>query len=150
MSPALKRMLHALDPVENDRTDNPLRRPFAGEDHSLSNITAPTQKGEFMRIMSIAPKNGFAVIAGTERSQAATMVLAAGESTGGEDNRHAKSDQWLYVIDGSGEAEVNGRYVPLTGGSLLLIEAGEIHSIRNTGDVLLQTLNFYAPPEYEE
>ncbi|HEV2356949.1 MAG TPA: cupin domain-containing protein [bacterium] len=90
----------------------------------------------------------FRVVAGTPRSQAATMVLQPGRATGGDDNVHATSDQWLYVIAGHGEATVDGRTVAVDAGHLLLIEAGERHEIRNTGDGLLVTVNVYAPPEY--
>jgi len=37
----------------------------------------------------------FKVVAGTGRSQAPTMVLRPGQATGGEDNVHPRSDQWL-------------------------------------------------------
>lgn len=90
----------------------------------------------------------FRVVAGTPRSQAATMVLQPGQTTGGEDNVHTKSDQWLYVVSGAGEATVNGRAVRIAHGDLLLIEAGERHEIHNTGRDPLVTVNVYAPPEY--
>ena len=51
----------------------------------------------------------FKVIAGTERSQVAAMTLPKGESTGGPNNKHTSSDQWLYVISGAGEAVVAGK-----------------------------------------
>lgn len=90
----------------------------------------------------------FRVVAGTKRSQAATMVLKPGDSTGGDDNEHPGSDQWLYVVSGSGQATVKSRMVAIEAGSLLLIEAGETHEIRNTGDAPLVTVNVYAPPAY--
>lgn len=90
----------------------------------------------------------FRIVAGTNRSQAATMVLGPGDSTGGADNLHPASDQWLYVVAGRGEALVRGRKVALEGGSLLLIEAGETHEIRNSGAQPLVTINVYAPPAY--
>jgi mannose-6-phosphate isomerase-like protein (cupin superfamily) len=90
----------------------------------------------------------FRVVAGTPRSQAATMVLRPGQATGGDDNVHLTSDQWLYVIAGAGEATVNGRRVGIEAGELLLIEAGERHEIRNTGEEPLVTINIYAPPAY--
>lgn len=90
----------------------------------------------------------FQVVAGTPRSQAATMVLKPGQATGGDDNVHATSDQWLYVIAGKGEAIVNGCRVGIESGDLLLIEAGERHEIHNTGEEPLVTVNVYAPPEY--
>lgn len=90
----------------------------------------------------------FNVIAGTERSQAATMVLDPGQTTGGPNNYHAASDQWLYVKSGEGGATIAGDEVTLTAGDLLLIEAGEPHEIRGAGEQPLVTVNIYAPPEY--
>ncbi|HEU5299151.1 MAG TPA: cupin domain-containing protein [bacterium] len=90
----------------------------------------------------------FRVVAGTSRSQAATMVLKPGGSTGSDNNEHPGSDQWLYVVSGFGEATVRNRHVAIEAGSLLLIEAGETHEIRNTGTEPLVTINVYAPPAY--
>ena len=45
-------------------------------------------------------------------------------------------------------AIVNGRRSPLKAGSLVLIERGEMHEIRNTGRTPLRTLNVYVPPAY--
>jgi methylenetetrahydrofolate dehydrogenase (NADP+) / methenyltetrahydrofolate cyclohydrolase len=104
--------------------------------------------GKLMKQIEIAPNRGFDVIAGSPRTQAATMVLDVGESTGGPDNFHVESDQWLYVLAGSGEATVDGQRVTLKAGTLLFIEAREAHEIRNTGNAPLETLNIYAPPEY--
>jgi mannose-6-phosphate isomerase-like protein (cupin superfamily) len=94
------------------------------------------------------PDDEFKVVAGTERSQAAVMVIAPGESEGGPDNKHEGADQWLFVLSGEGEATVDEHEQRLSPGSLLLIEAGETHEIRNTGREPLRTINFYAPPEY--
>jgi quercetin dioxygenase-like cupin family protein len=91
---------------------------------------------------------GFRVLGGTPRSQGALMTLAPGESTGGPDNRHATSDQWLFVASGSGTAIVDGAEVALAAGDLLLIVAGEGHEIRAADDATLVTANVYAPPEY--
>lgn len=101
-----------------------------------------------MKRMMIGAEEGFEVLATTSRSQAASMVLAPGESTGGPDNRHAASDQWLFVTEGRGSALVEGQRVPLQPGTLLLIEAGEAHEITNEGDGPLVSVNVYAPPEY--
>ncbi len=76
------------------------------------------------------------------------MVLATGISTGGPDNRHAESDQWLYVISGEGSAVVEGAEHALDAGSLLLIEAGESHEIKSGGDRPLETFSIYAPRVY--
>jgi mannose-6-phosphate isomerase-like protein (cupin superfamily) len=102
-----------------------------------------------MKTIRVSEATGFFdIVAGTDRSQAATMVLQPGQATGGADNVHAGVDQWLYVIAGAGQATVNGRRVNVAAGDLLLIEAGERHEIRNTGTTPLVTVNVYAPPEY--
>jgi mannose-6-phosphate isomerase-like protein (cupin superfamily) len=101
-----------------------------------------------MQKKQIEFKSDFQVVAGNDRCQAAVMVIAPGKSEGGPDNRHRGSDQWLYVIGGEGVAIVDGKDHLLERGALILIERGEKHEIRNTGQQPLQTLNFYAPPAY--
>jgi mannose-6-phosphate isomerase-like protein (cupin superfamily) len=92
--------------------------------------------------------HGFKVLIGNRRVQAAQMVIAPGDSEGGPTNRHRGSDQWLFVISGSGTAILGGRRHALKQHSLLLIEHGERHEIRNTGRIPLKTLNLYSPPGY--
>jgi len=101
-----------------------------------------------MRRIAIEKATGFRVLATSGYAQAASMVLSAGGSTGGRENRHARADQWLYVVSGTGRAVVEGREEHLGSGTLLLIEPAETHEIINTGEEPLVTLNFYAPPEY--
>ena len=91
---------------------------------------------------------GFRVATGNSRSQAATMTLPPGGCEGGPDNRHRGADQWLFVESGKGVAIVNGRRTTLKAGSLVLIERGNRHEIRNTGRTPLRTLNIYVPPAY--
>lgn len=92
---------------------------------------------------------GFRVAFAVRKVQAAEMVIAPGESEGGPDNRHRGADQWLYVVSGMGLAVVDGTHQPLRAGSLLVIERGERHEIRNTGRGLLKTVNLYYPPAYD-
>jgi len=91
---------------------------------------------------------GFAVALRNARAQAATMVIAPGDAEGGPDNRHRGSDQWLYVLSGTGRATLGRRRQALRAGTLLLIERGTTHEIRNTGRTQLKTLNLYVPPAY--
>lgn len=101
-----------------------------------------------MEIVHTDFKKGFRVIAGNAESQSATMVMAPGDSTGSDTNRHPDSDQWLFVVSGEGEAIVEEVSLDLGTHSLVLIERGEAHEIKNTGTEPLETLNFYVPPEY--
>lgn len=91
---------------------------------------------------------GFSVAMSNRRAQAATMVIAPGDAEGGPDNRHRGADQWLFVLSGSGVAILAGRKRRLKAGSLVLIERGGTHEIRNTGRTPLKTLNLYVPPAY--
>jgi len=105
-----------------------------------------------MRSRTLRFGEGFRVAFEVRRAQAAEMVIAPGDSEGGPDNRHRGADQWLFVVAGTGVAsvEVEGRRrrVPLKAGTLLVIEKGERHEVRNTGRTLLRTLNFYYPPAF--
>ena len=76
------------------------------------------------------------------------MVIAPGESEGGPDNDHRGADQWLFVVAGKGAAIIGGRRHSLKPGSLVLIERGSKHEVRNLGRTPLKTLNFYVPPAY--
>lgn len=91
---------------------------------------------------------GFRVSIGNRRAQGAEMVITPGDCEGGPDNRHRGADQWLFVVAGRGAATVNGRRVPLREGTLLLIEKGDTHEIRNSGRTALKTLSIYVPPAY--
>jgi len=91
---------------------------------------------------------GFSVALSNKRGQAATMVIAPGDREGGPENRHRGADQWLFVVAGSGVATLGGRTHRLKAGSLVLIERGTTHEIRNTGRTPLKTLNVYVPPAY--
>ena len=107
-----------------------------------------------MRSKTLRFGEGFRVAFDVRRAQAAEMVIAPGDSEGGPDNRHRGADQWLFVVAGSGVASVEvepgtRRRVPLKAGTLLVIERGERHEVRNTGRTLLKTLNFYYPPAFD-
>jgi mannose-6-phosphate isomerase-like protein (cupin superfamily) len=103
-----------------------------------------------MKKAQVSYQKGFRVLTGDERSQAASMVIEPGGSKGGAENRHGGADQWLYVKSGVGEARINGHAYPLEAGSLVLVQRGDRHEIRNTGRMPLKTLNVYLPPAYTD
>jgi mannose-6-phosphate isomerase-like protein (cupin superfamily) len=47
-------------------------------------------------------------------------------------------------------AIINGRKTRLGPGTIVLIEAGDRHEIRNTGRALLKTVSVYVPPAYRD
>jgi mannose-6-phosphate isomerase-like protein (cupin superfamily) len=92
---------------------------------------------------------GFRVALGNRRSQVAEMVIPPGDAEGGPGNRHRGADQWLFVVAGRGFLRIGGRRsISIRPGSLVLIEHGDEHEVRNTGRGLLKTLNVYVPPAY--
>ncbi|WP_324665599.1 cupin domain-containing protein [Haloarcula sediminis] len=88
----------------------------------------------------------FEVVMATDEAQAAEMTVEPGHSVGGPENYHPDSDQWLFVVGGTGLATVDGEDERIEAGDLLRIEAGERHGIENDGDKPLETVNFYTPP----
>jgi len=101
-------------------------------------------------------RSNFDILATTGNLQAAMMTLKPGGTSDDEpSNEHARSEQWLFLIAGSGTARIGKRKgqlrsVKLEANSLLLIEKGELHQIVNTGKADMRTINFYAPPAYDE
>jgi mannose-6-phosphate isomerase-like protein (cupin superfamily) len=93
----------------------------------------------------------FALLMATRDCQAAAMTLRPGAASDERpSNEHPHSEQWLFVVSGTGEAVVGKkrgalRRVKLKKNSLVVIEKGELHQIRNTG-----RLNFYVPPAYDK
>ena len=110
-----------------------------------------------MKLVQLAKHQGkFQPVAATRQVQAAVMDLRPGGASDEElSNEHPRCEQWLYVIDGTGSATVvskqgKRRRIKLKRGSLLIIERGERHLIRNTGSRLLSTVSFYVPPAYSK
>jgi mannose-6-phosphate isomerase-like protein (cupin superfamily) len=108
-----------------------------------------------MKHISLGSKRGlFQLLARSRDVQAAKMTLAPGATS--DDcvaNEHPASEQWLFVISGTATARIGKRRtalrtIKIRKNSLLLIEKGELHQVKNTGRQPLQTINFYAPPAY--
>ena len=104
-----------------------------------------------MKVIATHKHRGdFEPLHATPSSQAAMMTLQPGEATSeSSDNEHAWAEQWLLVLQGEGVVE-GEKKLALEPGSLLLIEKGEPHIIKNTGSVPLVTFNVYAPPAYDD
>lgn len=83
-------------------------------------------------------------VATGKHSQIVLMCLQPGEAIGEE--VHEENDQIFLVAKGSGEAMVAGTARPLEKGTVLLVEAGTRHDIRNTGDKRLRLVTIYSPP----
>ena len=81
-------------------------------------------------------------------SQLVLMSIAPGEDIG--DEVHANTDQILVVVDGDGEAIVDGRNEPAREHNVIFVTAGTRHNIRNIGTKELKLFTIYAPPEHND
>lgn len=103
-----------------------------------------------MKSASVRYEKGFHILIEDQHSQAGTLVIEPGRSVGGRDNKHRGADQWIYVESGEGEATVGESVVPMSKGTLILVQRGEPHGFRNTGLDALKILTFYVPPAYDQ
>jgi mannose-6-phosphate isomerase-like protein (cupin superfamily) len=77
-------------------------------------------------IATSAKRGTFNILLRSRSTQAAKMTLAPGATSDDEvSNEHPSSEQWLFVISGSGEAVIGTRQSPL------------------------RTIKLYAPPAYD-
>jgi oxalate decarboxylase/phosphoglucose isomerase-like protein (cupin superfamily) len=109
-----------------------------------------------MKHVKTGGKRGkFNLLVASRGAQAAMMTLQPGRASDEESsNEHPRSEQWLYVVEGRGEVRVGKtkkalRTVKFAKHSLLIIEKGELHQVKNTGRKPLITFNLYVPPAYD-
>jgi mannose-6-phosphate isomerase-like protein (cupin superfamily) len=83
-----------------------------------------------------------------EHMQLVLMTLQAGEEIGME--THDTHDQFIRVEEGEGKAIIGDDEFALKDGSAVVIPAGNVHNILNTGEGTLKLYTLYAPPEHPD
>jgi mannose-6-phosphate isomerase-like protein (cupin superfamily) len=78
-------------------------------------------------------------------SQLVVMMLRPGQEIGEEVH---EVDQFIYVVNGQGEAITAGVAAPFDKGEALCIPAGSLHNVRNTGDKSMKLFTVYSPPQH--
>lgn len=58
---------------------------------------------------------------------------------------HPNSEELIYIITGSGKVMIEGEVGEVRTGTAVLFEQGKIHMLRNTGDVEMKVICFFAP-----
>ena len=58
---------------------------------------------------------------------------------------HPKSEELIYIITGSGKVMIEDEVGDVKAGSAILFEQGKIHMLKNTGDVEMKVICFFAP-----
>jgi mannose-6-phosphate isomerase-like protein (cupin superfamily) len=80
--------------------------------------------------------------------QLVLMALNPGESIGVE--THATHDQFFRIEQGKGTASINGVTRKVKGGDCVIVPAGAVHNLTNTGDQTLRVYTLYGPPEHRD
>jgi len=78
----------------------------------------------------------------------AEATLEPGQAT--QRHYHAASEELYYVLEGSGELEIDGERAAVTPGDAILIPPGARHQIRAAGGTQLRFLCCCAPPYRHE
>jgi mannose-6-phosphate isomerase-like protein (cupin superfamily) len=76
------------------------------------------------------------------------MCLPAGGDIGEE--VHQSTDQIFVIAHGSREVIVDGETRPIAKKDLIVVPAGSLHNIRNTGEEDLKFITIYAPPAHPD
>ena len=71
------------------------------------------------------------------------IVLNPGESM--KDHFHVNCEHYIFVLSGDGVLEAEGETHVVTMNYMISIEPGEIHALRNTGEGVLELLEFVIP-----
>jgi mannose-6-phosphate isomerase-like protein (cupin superfamily) len=80
--------------------------------------------------------------------QLVLMALNPGEAIGVE--THATHDQFFRIEQGKGTASINGVTHKVKDGDCVIVPAGAVHNLTNTGDQTLRVYTLYGPPEHRD
>lgn len=80
------------------------------------------------------------------RSQLVVMAIPPGGEVGEEVHGHV--EQSLFILSGSGRAELDGVASPVGSGDVVVVTPGTRHNIVNTGSESLRIYTIYAPPNH--
>ena len=58
---------------------------------------------------------------------------------------HPLGEELIYIITGSGKVMIEGEVGAVREGTAVLFEKGKIHMLRNTGDIEMKVICFFAP-----
>ncbi len=81
---------------------------------------------------------------GNRAQSLAEATVPIGSST--IPHRHNRSEEIYYITEGSGSMTIEGQSFEIKTGDTICILPGEVHSIRNIGDVALKILCCCSPP----
>lgn len=80
--------------------------------------------------------------------QLVLMALRPGEEIGEE--THPDRDQFFRIEDGEGEVWIDGIRSPVKEDDAIIVPAGALHNVVNTGRKALKLYTLYGPPEHRD
>lgn len=83
-----------------------------------------------------------------KQSQLVVMSIAPGEEIGEE--THPNTDQILFLVEGEGQAILEGESSDFKKKDVVFVPAGIKHNFVNTGDEALKLYTVYSPPEHKD
>ena len=78
--------------------------------------------------------------------QLVVMSLKPGQDIGAE--THATHDQFFRVEQGKGEVVIDGVTHKVNSGTGIVVPAGALHNLVNTGDKAMKVYTIYGPPNH--
>jgi mannose-6-phosphate isomerase-like protein (cupin superfamily) len=79
-------------------------------------------------------------------TQLVLMAIPAGDEIPQE--VHRKADQIIIIVEGQGEAILDGNPSPFKKDSVVIVPSGTKHCIKNTGSQPLKLYTIYSPPQH--
>jgi len=58
---------------------------------------------------------------------------------------HPHSEELIYIITGNGKVMIENEVGEVRAGTAVLFEQGKVHMLKNTGDVEMKVICFFAP-----
>lgn len=81
-----------------------------------------------------------------ENSQLVLMSIPVGGQI--DEEVHTDTDQLLFFVEGIGEAVLDEESYKFRKGCVIVVPAGTVHTVINTGDTDLKLYTIYAPQEH--
>jgi len=106
---------------------------------SLSDVPAQKLPGRELQWL-VTPET-----IGAEKISMAVMDCPPG-STVRPLHSHRDIEEILFILEGEGEAWVDGEVAPFKQGDAVLFPANSKHMVRNTGMTSLRTCSIFSPP----
>lgn len=104
----------------------------------IGNIEDETKKNDNFRKVLFTGKN----------SQLVVMSIAPGEDIGEE--VHHNIDQFIRIEEGSAKFVLDGEETEAEDDWAVVVPAGTMHNVINTGETPLKVYTIYSPPEHAD